>query len=261
MFQTHQPNEYMTITCDLYLCERFLAQGKGTNRKLAQTYAYKRACEILRNMASAEDILALSRIDKKELKMPDVIDIVHKGYQVVEESNLCRMNRTKQPPLEHRNLNSFIILEHEDWSRDRKKHAHCILTQSATQCGCLLEWRSEPSGRGYRCTMTLQGEQVASCVTYLRKDAVRIASIIALFTFYETHPVVQGFHIDYPAVWTTRDQLMATFGGPAASALTSTVGDAVPGSPDDGANKPPGRPSHSNEDDYKLEVRQRFWTV
>ena len=69
---------------------------------------------------------------------------------MVEESNLCRMNRTKQPPVEHRNRDSLIILEHEDWSRDRKKHAHCILAQSATQCGCLLEWRSEPCGRGFR---------------------------------------------------------------------------------------------------------------
>ncbi|GFN73509.1 hypothetical protein PoB_000001500 [Plakobranchus ocellatus] len=241
----HHQSENVTITCDLYLCERFLAQGSGNNRKLAQAQAYNRGCEVLRKMVSFQDILTLDRLDSSEFKQPELIDIVHKGYQVVEESNLCRLNRIKQPPVAQCNLEHLIILEHEDWSRDRRKHAHCILSQSATQCGCLLEWRSEPCARGFRCTMTLQAQQIASCVTRLRKDAVRMASIMALFAFYETQPVVQGFHMDYPANWTTRDQLKE---------VASTIVPAIESSSTESQNQQ--QKPREQEDEEKSQVEE-----
>lgn len=79
----------------------------------------------------------------------------NKGYGKTQESNRCRLNRLKQLPKEKQKASELIIIEHEDWIQDRKKHSRCILNQSATQCGCLLEWTTEPENGCFRYQLDL----------------------------------------------------------------------------------------------------------
>ncbi|KAH9488640.1 hypothetical protein Btru_061269 [Bulinus truncatus] len=204
----HIAEESVNVTCDLYIVDRFIVQGTGPNRKIAQLNAYNKGVEILKNSTGRQVLTSFTKYDEVELKKPDVIDIVYKGYSKMHESNLCRLNRLKQPPENKRSITDMVIIEHEEWSTDRKKHSHCILNQSATQCGCLLEWITEPDNGCFRCTMKLQGEEISSSLAKQRKIAVGLASSIALFKLIETQPVVHRMRANFASLWCTRNDLI-----------------------------------------------------
>ncbi|CAL1533040.1 unnamed protein product [Lymnaea stagnalis] len=201
-------DEQLSITCDIYIVDRFIAQGKGPNRKTAQLNAYNKGAELLKNSTGSDVLHSFPNFNEGELKKQEVMDIVYKGYSRMHESNLCRLNRLKQLPEENRKISDLIVIEHEEWSSDRKKHSHCILNQSATQCGCLLEWITEPENGCFRCTMKLQGEEISTCLAKQRRPSVNLASSIALFHLYETQPVVQRSHAEFPSMWCPRSELV-----------------------------------------------------
>ncbi|KAK0063417.1 hypothetical protein Bpfe_007058 [Biomphalaria pfeifferi] len=204
----HLPEESVAVTCDLYIVDRFIAQGTGPNRKIAQMNAYNKGAEILQNCTGLEVLTNFPKFDESELKKPDVIDIVYKGYSKMYESNLCRLNRLKQLPEGKRKRSDLVLIEHEEWSLDRQKHSHCILNQSATQCGCLLEWITEPENGCFRCTIKLQGEEISSCLAKQRKVAVSLASSKALFQLFESQPLVHRSRAQFASQWCSRNELV-----------------------------------------------------
>ncbi|BFZ20477.1 hypothetical protein BsWGS_23516 [Bradybaena similaris] len=203
----HSPGQQTIITCDLYILDCLISQGQGSTRKKAQSDAYLKGGEVLKQSRGYEVLISFPKFNEEELSKPDIFDVVYKGYTKVYESNRCRLNRLKQLPELKRKISELVIIEHEDWAADRKKHSHCILNQSATQCGCLLEWTVEPVSDCFRCTIRLQGEEISSVLTRQRKSSLRMASCIALFRLYETQPVIQGFHLDHAQVWISREKL------------------------------------------------------
>ena len=64
-----------------------------------------------------------------------------------DESNISRLRHQYGPVLEEmlhgRSAASMVIVEHMDWSLDRKRHAHCILLHSATWNIMLVVWSTE----------------------------------------------------------------------------------------------------------------------
>ncbi|XP_035826992.1 uncharacterized protein LOC101845633 isoform X2 [Aplysia californica] len=195
------------VTCDVYICDRFIGQGRGPSRKLAQTCAYREAAQVLRGTTGEAILNMLPAACEDDLKAPDILDVVYKGFSRVYESNVLRMKRLKQPPEEKRRVSEMVILEHEDWATDRLKHAHCILSQSAAHCGQLLEWVTEPEGPVFKCSMKLQGQELSNCLGKTRRVACTMASAKVLFSLYESQPVIACSRADYSKVWVTREQL------------------------------------------------------
>ena len=60
------------------------------------------------------------------------------------DSNMSGLRRNsydyKDPT---KTVESIVIIEHEDWTIDRRRQAFCILNHSATQNGMLLKWQTE----------------------------------------------------------------------------------------------------------------------
>ena len=79
---------------------------------------------------------------------PNIIDVWVKGegkHNV--DSNIAGLKRFKCNHLEEgKTVETFVILEHDDWAMDRKRQAFCILNYSATLNGMVLQWNIEPAG-------------------------------------------------------------------------------------------------------------------
>lgn len=63
-------------------------------------------------------------------------------------AGLKRHNQDYEDPA--KTGDTLVILEHEEWTLDRKRQAFCILTYSATSNGMLLQWNTSQEGNMFK---------------------------------------------------------------------------------------------------------------
>lgn len=52
--------------------------------------------------------------------------------------------------LEEHNIDDLVIMEHNNWSKDRTRNAFCILQFSCNQYGMILQWETESVKSNFR---------------------------------------------------------------------------------------------------------------
>jgi hypothetical protein len=136
------------LICEMYMDNVLIGSGESEKRKEAQIEAYNSAYDTL-STSTAEYILREhKRLKPEDTNNPNIIDVWVKGegkHNV--DSNIAGLKRFKCNHLEEgKTVETFVILEHDDWAMDRKRQAFCILNYSATLNGMLLQWNIEPAG-------------------------------------------------------------------------------------------------------------------
>lgn len=195
-------NQKRTLACELYLDNLLIASGEGETRKDAQINAYTNAWDVLSTNTPNYLISEHHMLTIKDKLDPMVIDIVVKGFGKYGESNLPRLRRLKiQTPESCKSLEELVIMEHEDWKYDRQRHAFCILNNSSTMCGMLMEWEIEPQGDMFKCKMFIQKKAVAEASASSKNNARNTAAAIALMKLYQTQDVIRIVRRDDAARW------------------------------------------------------------
>lgn len=129
------------IACDLYINNIFLGTGESNTKKDAQIEAYHKAWELLTTTSPTILLTEQPRKLASDPPDPSVFDKVVKGSGKYGDSNLERLNRLKIDVYKDwKSVKDLVIMEHSDWVADRERHAFCILNQSATFSGLLMEW-------------------------------------------------------------------------------------------------------------------------
>ncbi|XP_064604167.1 uncharacterized protein LOC135469601 [Liolophura sinensis] len=199
------------IACDLYINNIFLGTGESNTKKDAQIEAYHKAWELL--TTTSPTILLTEQPKKLASDPPDpsVFDKVVKGSGKYGDSNLERLNRLKIDVYKDwKRVKDLVIMEHSDWVADRERHAFCILNQSATFSGLLMEWAfTGMQGGVYECSINIQNEQVGYGKASTKQAARGQASQMAMNRFYRTQPVVQVVRRDESKLWLSWEDFKA----------------------------------------------------
>ena len=72
--------------------------------------------------------------------------VIITGQMKKEESNLPRLRNQFQKAeeaLSEKKSEDMVVVEHQDWIHDRKRHAFCIMQNSALMNVMLLKWCTE----------------------------------------------------------------------------------------------------------------------
>lgn len=195
-------NQKRILACELYLDNLLIAKGEGETRKDAQINAYTNAWDELSKHTPNYLISENHKLTINDKLDPLVIDIVVKGFGKYGESNLPRLRRLKiQTPASTKSIEELVIMEHEDWKYDRQRHAFCILNNSSTMCGMLMEWEIEPQGDVFTCKMFIQKKAVAEASASSKNNARNTAAAIALMKLYQTQDVIRIVRRDDAARW------------------------------------------------------------
>ncbi|XP_029641150.1 uncharacterized protein LOC115215926 [Octopus sinensis] len=198
-----------TLACELYLDNLLIAKGEGDTRKDAQIGAYTNAWEVLSTSTPNYLISEHHTLTMKDKLDPMVIDIVVKGFGKYGESNLPRLRRLRiQSPENSKSIEDLVIMEHEDWKYDRQRHAFCILNNSSTMCGMLMEWEIEPQGDVFKCKMLIQKKLIAEASASSKNNARNTAAAIALMKLYQTQDVIRIVRRDDSTRWIPYEQIV-----------------------------------------------------
>ena len=133
-----------SVECKLFVSGFLLATELGNSVQAARNEACRKAFEVLSESSADEIIANCHRITQNDTDDPTRFDPVPKNKKKkMDDSNLMRLKRIMNFDLEESlkiNISEMIIMEHSDWSADRRRNAFCILSESALQNHMLLEW-------------------------------------------------------------------------------------------------------------------------
>ncbi|XP_061164731.1 uncharacterized protein LOC133173727 [Saccostrea echinata] len=190
------------VACDLYLEKFLIASGEGEKRKEAQIDAYNNAWEVLIT-TTGEHIIKDHKRLTNDNDDPSIIDVHVKGAQKPQgDSNLAGLKRHNQDHEDPtKTVDTLVILEHEEWTMDRKRQAFCILTYSATSNGMLLQWNTSQEGNMFKCDISLQGTLIGEAKAMSKNNARNLAAADALFKLYESQDVIKVTRRDDSKLW------------------------------------------------------------
>ncbi|XP_056012785.1 uncharacterized protein LOC130052317 isoform X4 [Ostrea edulis] len=190
------------VACDLYLEKFLIASGEGEKRKEAQIDAYNNAWEVLITTTGEHVVKDHKRLTSDN-DDPSIIDVHVKGAQKPQgDSNLAGLKRHNQDYEDPaKTVETLVILEHEEWTLDRKRQAFCILTYSATSNGMLLQWNTSQEGNMFKCEISLQKKLIGEAKAMSKNNARNLAAADALFKLYETQDVIKVTRRDDSKLW------------------------------------------------------------
>nr|KAG5710611.1 hypothetical protein BaRGS_013257 [Batillaria attramentaria] len=198
-------------SCQMYIGDILISEGEGTVRKETQMDAYCKAYERLIS-TPLETIMSEShRLNPADVNDPEIEDVVVKGQVKQVESNLSRLRKqfmNLDEAISEKKSSEMVIVEHEDWVHDRKKHAFCILQNSALMNIMLLEWNIDAMTGFFNCKVSLQGEELGSARAGSKQVARNLSAADALFKMYETQPVLRIIATKDWHSWITLEQMM-----------------------------------------------------
>lgn len=200
--QGNEEGEASRIACDLYLEKFLIASGEGEKRKEAQIDAYNNAWEVLIT-TTGEHIVKDHKRLTNDNDDPSIIDVHVKGAQKPQgDSNMAGLKRHNQDYEDPAKTgDTLVILEHEEWTLDRKRQAFCILTYSATSNGMLLQWNTSQEGNMFKCDISLQNTHIGEAKAMSKNNARNLAAASALFKLYETQDVIKVTRRDDSKLW------------------------------------------------------------
>ncbi|KAL8609605.1 hypothetical protein ACOMHN_023741 [Nucella lapillus] len=216
MYKKTEEQDGVSNLCRLFVGDILISEGEGRQKKEAQADAYSKAYEILISTPVDTLVSESHRLNTEELQGADVQDVVIKGQIKKEESNLPRLRQqfiNVEEALSERTSEGMVIVEHQDWVHDRKRHSFCILQNSALMNVMLLKWCTEIETGFFTCRVQLQGEELGRAKAHSRQQARNLASADALFSLYETQPVLRIVSTDQSSSWVTFQQLVERLGG------------------------------------------------
>ncbi|KAJ8307170.1 hypothetical protein KUTeg_015254 [Tegillarca granosa] len=188
------------IHCEFFINQLLVGEGEGEQMKDAELEAYNSAWRLLRNV-SVESMFENNRkMNLADFSDPTIVDVQLKvNFQSVSNTTDCNLAALKRLKFdlnqEGKTKEGLVILEHEEWSLDRKGQAFSILNHSATQNGMFLHWLIQPEGKLFkgksRCAFNLQGDCVGEATAADRNGAKNLAAADALFRLYDSHDVVK----------------------------------------------------------------------
>lgn len=141
--------------CEFFINHLLVGEGEGKEMKDAELEAYNSAWRQLRNI-SVETMFENNRkMELADFSDPLIVDVQLKvNFQSVSNSTDCNLAALKRLKFdlnqEGRTKQCLVILEHEEWSVDRKGQAFSILNHSATQNGMFLHWLIQPEGKLFK---------------------------------------------------------------------------------------------------------------
>ncbi|XP_025114347.1 uncharacterized protein LOC112576257 isoform X3 [Pomacea canaliculata] len=197
--------------CQLYIGDILIAEGEGKHKRMAQVDVYNRAYEVLISTPVETIISENHRLEPGELEDPDVLDVVVKGHIRREESNLTRLREQHQNIEEVLSLEkseALVIVENQDWTDDRKRHAFCILQNSCMLNIMLLRWCMDVETGFFSCKVSIQGEEMGAARAGTKQQARNLAAADALFKMYETNPVIRVTAFDDSQIWILYERLL-----------------------------------------------------
>lgn len=200
--QGNEEGDASRIACDLYLEKFLIASGEGEKRKEAQIDAYNNAWEVLIT-TTGEHIVKDHKRLTNDNDDPSIIDVHVKGAQKPQgDSNMAGLKRHNQDYEDPaKTVDTLVILEHEEWTLDRKRQAFCILTYSATSNGMLLQWNTSQEGNMFKCDISLQNTHIGEAKAMSKNNARNLAAASALFKLYETQDVIKVTRRDDSKLW------------------------------------------------------------
>lgn len=191
------------LICELYLDNVLIGTGESERRKESQMEAYNSAYDTLSTSTSDYILREHKRLKPEDTNDPNIVDVWVKGEGKHNiDSNMAGLKRYRHNPDDaKKTVETFVILEHDDWAMDRKRQAFCILNYSATLNGMLLQWNIEADGSLFKCEIKLQGQHIGEAYGPSKGTVRNLAAADALFRLYETQSVVKILRRDDSKLW------------------------------------------------------------
>ncbi|KAK3088620.1 hypothetical protein FSP39_021356 [Pinctada imbricata] len=191
------------IICDFYLDNVLISSGEGERRKEAQIEAYSSAWDTLSQTTGERVSKEHKRLTPADSNDPTVIDVFVKGQGKPNgDSNMSGLKRNNHDFSDpNKTVESIVLIEHEDWTMDRRRQAFCILNHSATQNGMLLKWQTEAVDNMYKCSIQMQNQDIGEAKALSKNNARNLAAADALFKLYESQDVIKVIRKDDSRLW------------------------------------------------------------